>query len=158
MAEILAYGFRRRPADLAALGARRVYVDHDGRREDRAQLIADVRRGDVVRVLYSSDLGGAQWKRWAAAIEAKGGAVEEMRPAAPPKPGGRPRKLATTPDQDRLMQAAWCDGTASLDVRLDRCAAICGRQLGREHRHILYGRYGRPGAPKALRGNDTKER
>lgn len=145
---ILAYGYKRKTVDLADLGAgRRVYIDHDHRRRDRAALIDDIRPGDVVRVLYLRDLGGSPVadKKYKALIEARGGTVEEMRPVAAPKPLGRPAKFLPTPEQDAAIRDVWLDEARSL---ADRCQGVIDIYGARVARFSLYRRYGKPGAPK----------
>ena len=146
MSEILAYCYECKRDDLRVLGARKLYIDTARtRRAEREQLISDVRRGDVVRVLRFVDLGGPQWKRWRNAIEAKGGTVEECRPT--PKPRGRPRHWALTDEQDAAVRRAWL-GDGGIDARLATVAAIIGQTVTRADRFRLYQRYGKPGAPK----------
>lgn len=148
MSEILAYGWKRNPRQLEALGASRVYVDGDGLRGNRGDMIRDLRPGDVVRVLYMSDLGGAQWRYWLAKIEAKGALVEAHEPEGKPLPPGRPIKHYITAAVLPQARAAWCHETDSLDMRLAKVSAIIGRELTRADRHWLYQRFGKPGAPK----------
>lgn len=148
MSEIIAYGWRRNPAELEALGARKVYVDSNGLREDRGCMLRDIRQGDVVRVLYMSDLGGAQWRYWLAKIEALGATVEACAPKGKPLPPGRPVKHIVTTAQWPEASAAWCNDTDGLDARLAAVSIALGRKLGRGDRHWLYQKFGKPGAPK----------
>lgn len=152
MCAVIAYGYRRSTADLAPLGASAVYIDHDRKRRDRADMLRNgVRRGDVVRVLYLRDLGGSPVadRVWRERIEALGATVEEHRPTAPPKPMGRPAKFNPTPEQDAACRAVWLDETRSLAERCQGVADIMGARVAR---FSLYRRYGKPGAPR-----DTKE-
>lgn len=150
MSEALAYAYDRTRDSLRHLGANRVYIDRPAdRRSHRADLLRDVRPGDVVRVLFFSDLGGAQWRLWRDRLEAAGATVEEHRPT-PGKPG-RPRKWATTPDQDAQLRAAWLAVGPSLDARLAMCGAVLGVTLTRVDRHRLYARYGSPDNPKPIK-------
>ena len=148
MSEILAYCYNCKRDDLRPLGARKLYLDDlSTRRAHRADLMNDIRRGDVVRVLRLTDLGGPQWKAWAAKIEAKGGTVEEHRPAK--RERGRPQKMPLTPEQDAAAGRAWTDDSgAGLDARLAAVSAIVGKTLTRADRFRLYQRYGKPGAPR----------
>lgn len=151
MSEILAYCYGCKRDDLRPLGARKLYLDDAStRRVHRADLINDIRPGDVVRVLRFTDLGGPQWKRWRDAIEAKGGTVEEHPPAK--RARGRPRHWTLTDDQDAAVRRAWTDpGAAGLDARLAAVSAIVGQTLTRADRFRLYQRYGKPGAPRMER-------
>lgn len=145
--EVLAYGYERSRDDLRPLGAspRKVYIDTPAdRRAHRAELLRDVRPGDVVRVLYRTDLGGPRWQQWRDKIEAKGATVEEHRPVKIARRGGRPKRH---PDSEAL-RTAWLDDAASLDARIAACGAVLGVTLGRADRHWLYGRYGSPDNPK----------
>lgn len=145
---ILAYGYRRRSSDLESLGAgKRVYIDHDRKRPERAQLLRDLRGGEVVRVLYLRDLGGAPKadEVWRQRIEARGATVEEMRPAKPVAVMGRPRKFDPTPEQEAAIRAVWLDEARSL---ADRCQGVIDIYGAKVPRAILYIRYGKPGAPK----------
>lgn len=145
---ILAYGYRRSTADLEPLGAsRRVYIDHDSKRLDRAELLRSVRPGDIVRVLYLRDLGGSPVadRKFKAMIEARGATVEECRPVKRPAVMGRPAKFKPTPEQDKTIRAAWLDETRSL---ADRCQAVADIYGAKVARFSLYRRYGAPGNPK----------
>lgn len=145
---ILAYGYRRSTADLDPLGAgKRVYIDHDHKRRDRAAMIAALRPGDVVRVLYLRDLGGSPVadRKYRALIEARGAAVEECRPSRPPAVMGRPKKFNPTPEQDAAIRAVWLDEARSL---ADRCQGVTDILGARVARFSLYRRYGKPGAPR----------
>lgn len=148
MSEIIAYGFRRNAKELEELGASVVYLDHDGKRRDRSLMIEDLRVGDVVRVFYLSDLGGPQWPKWKREIENKGATLEEHRPETPPKPPGRPNKYPMTDRQLADAREAWLHPTNSLDERLADVGIAIGRKLSRADRHWLYGRFGKPDAPK----------
>ena len=157
MSETIAYGYRRRPGDMAALCARKLYLDGEGSRAERAHLLADVRPGDVVRVLFFNDLGGPRWREWRDRLEAKGPTVEEHRPER--KPPGRPVKAADaalTEADHAKAQAAWCDDSGvGLDDRLRAVGAVYGRKLTRDDRHLLYSRYGKPGTPKPLQSREV---
>ena len=145
---ILAYGYKRRESDLAHLGAgQRVYIDHDRKRRDRADMMASLRGDEIVRVLYLRDLGGSPVadRKYKALIEAKGATVEECRPAEPPKVMGRPAKFTPTPEQDVAIRAVWLDEARSL---ADRCQAVADIYGARIARFSLYRRYGKPGAPR----------
>jgi hypothetical protein len=145
---ILAYGYCRKTADLAPLGAgKRVYIDHDRKRRERAQMVADLRGGEVVRVLYLRDLGGSPVadRIWRERVEAKGATVEEVRPVKPAAVIGRPRKFDPTPEQDAALRAVWLDEGRSL---ADRCQGVIDIYGARVARFSLYRRYGKPGAPR----------
>jgi hypothetical protein len=147
-ATILAYGYRRRTADLADLGAgHRVYIDHDAKRRERAEMLAQLRRGDVVRVLYLRDLGGSPVadRKYKALIEARGATLEEARPAKSPGAVGRPATFTPSPEQDAAIRAVWLDETRSLADRCQGVIDIYGRKVAR---FSLYRRYGKPGAPR----------
>ena len=150
MSEIIAYGYKRSRDDLRPLGADKVYIDRPrDRRANRDEMLRDVRPGDVVRVLYFSDLGGAVWKHWRGWIEGKGAKVEEHRPQRPRKRPGRPSRY---PDPTAL-RAAWLR-PGGLDARLAACAAVLEAETGkpvtltRPDRGWLSSRYGTPGNPK----------
>lgn len=145
---ILAYGYRRTSADLAPLGAgKRVYIDHDRKRRERAQMLADLRGGEVVRVLYLRDLGGSPVadRKFKALVEARGATVEEARPVKAPAVVGRPAKFLPTPDQDAAIRAVWLDEARSL---ADRCQGVIDIYGAKVARFSLYRRYGKPGAPR----------
>lgn len=155
MSEILAYGFKRRPADLAGLCASRLYIDADGIRADRESLLRDLRPGDVVRVLHNSDLGGPQWKRWRAEIEALGATVEEHKPAnKPARRPGRPQKVDASIGDLIRARDAWCAEGASLQARLIAVGAILGQEQTLKDRHRFYARFGSPGSPKKINGEE----
>lgn len=148
MCKVIAYGYKRSAADLAPLGASATYIDHDKRRRERADMIANgIRRGDVVRVLYLRDLGGSPVAdvAWRERIEALGATVEEHRPEKPPGVMGRPREFDPPPDQDEAACAVWLDETRSLADRERAVRDITGL---RPTRFTLYRRYGKPGAPR----------
>ena len=151
MSEILAYGYSRSSDVLRTLDADRIYIDYPAdRRANRDEMLRDLRRGDIVRVIYFSDLGGPQWEYWRNRIEAKNATVEEHRPTA--RPLGRPRRHPDSP----ALRAAWlADG--GLDGRIAACSAVLRAETGepitltRKDRHWLYGRYGSPGRPKPIK-------
>ena len=147
---ILAYGPRSAEAVLATFGAgKRVYVEDDlKRRTQRAQLLGDLRAGDVVRVRFLRDLGGspAADKLWRARIEAKGATVEEVRPDRPVRPAHRPPSVFNpTADQRARIRSVWLDENRSLRDRCDGVADILGRRVSRQ---VLYWHFGKPGDPK----------
>jgi hypothetical protein len=145
---ILAYGYRRATADLAPLGAgKRVYIDHDHRRRDRAQMLDDLRDGDVVRVLYLRDLGGSPVadRVWLERVEASGATVEEVRPPKPVKRMGRPSTLDPDAETAERLRVAWLDPARSLADRMQAVRDILGRDVTRQ---ALYRRFGAPDKPK----------
>lgn len=146
---IFAYGYRRTSAQMEPLGAgKRVYVDHDRKRRDRALMLSDLRRGDVVRVLYLRDLGGSPVadRIWRERIEAKGATVEIHRPEKPSRPAHRPRSVFDpTPEQAEKIRAVWLDETRSLADRCQAVADVYGRKVSRQ---VLYHHFGKPGTPK----------
>lgn len=145
---IYAYGFKRRSADLEHLGAgKRVFIDHDGKRRERADMIATLRGDEIVRVLYLRDLGGSPVadKLWRERIESTGAIVEECRPEKSPGVMGRPKKFDPTPEQAEQIKAIWLDENRSLADRCQGVIDVWGRKVPRQ---ILYQRFGKPGAPK----------
>lgn len=147
---ILAYGYCRTSSDLAQLGASRVYIDWDRKRRDRADLLNDLRPGDVVRVLFIRDLGGAPIPdlQWIARIEAKGARVEECRPEKRPARMGRPPKLSLDAEADARLRAVWLDPGRSLADRMQAARDILGHDITRQ---ALYRRFGTPDNPKPTR-------
>lgn len=147
---IVAYGFRRTSDDLGSLGASKLYVDWDRKRRDRADLLRDVREGDVVRVLYLRDLGGAPAADivWRQRIEAKGATVEEIRPDKRPARMGRPSKLDPDPETEARLREVWLDPTRSLADRCQAVRDILGHDITRQ---ALYRRFGTPERPQKER-------
>lgn len=148
MTAILAYGYKRSSDNLSPLGAGpRVYVDHDSKRRERGRLLGDLRPGDVVRVLYIRDLGGAPVpdRQWIERIEAAGGTVEEHRPVRAPRRMGRPLRIPDDPETLDRLRVVWLDPTRSLADRLQAVADILGYTVTRQ---ALYHRLGSPDKPK----------
>lgn len=157
---IIGYGYRRTEAELRALGADRVYIDHDRTRSNRADMMrAGVHRGDIVRALYLRDLGGSPVadRVWLKKIKALGARFEEIRPSTPSRPVGKPAAFVPANEaKDAQMRDIWLDGNESEAARLIRLADTHGAVV---KRNAAIWRYGYPSNPKPLRdwGNDTKE-
>lgn len=143
-----AYGYRRSAADLAGLGAGpRLYIDHDTRRAERRRMLADLRQGDTVRVLYIRDLGGAPVadRQWRDMIAAKGATLIETRPEKAPKPMGRPKAIPDDEATRARLRAIWLDGTRTLAERMQGVADVLGGPISRQS---LYRAFGKPEQPK----------
>lgn len=156
MSRILGYGRNRSAADLEQLGADVVFSDHhnDAARND---LMCEIRPGDVVRVLYLTDLSGCgvHNARWRDGIEAMGATVEELRPVGMPAMMGRPSKLTTDAATESKLRAIWLDPARSLADRLDAAEAILGDRVSRQ---ALYRRFGKPGAPMTAAADEPKSK
>jgi len=110
-------------------------------------MIADLRGGEVVRVIYLRDLGGSPVadRKFKGLIEARGATVEEVRPVKPPAVMGRPRSFDPTPEQDAAIREVWLDEARSL---ADRCQGVIDIYGAKVARFSLYRRYGKPGEPR----------
>ena len=146
---VLAYRYRRTTADLEPLGAGgRVYIDHDRKRADRRSMLAAIRGGEIVRVLYLRDLGGSPPadRKFAQRIADLGATLEVHRPETPTRPAHRPSTFRPKDaEQNQRMREAWLDPDDSQAGRLQRVIDLYRKPVTPQQ---LYRRYGKPGEPK----------
>ena len=143
-----AYGRARTEAMLRAIGCERTFVDRDGKRRERAEMMngCNLREGDTLRVLYFRDLGGSPVadRVWREKVEAMGVKVEEVRPAS--RPVGPPRKFDPPADLVLRIRDIWLDGNRSERDRLQAVADAYAPTT----RGVLNNRFGWPTRPKPI--------
>ncbi len=147
---MVGYGFRRHEEDLRKAGAKRMWIDVSRERPERADMMREggLREGDTLILLAENDLGGSAPAnaKWRAMIEERGVTIRVKEPPKRPRKfGGRPKKFAPDPEQDRQIRELFlCDYlTAYHKVR--RASEIMGHVVEYDQ---LYYRY----ITKAKRG------
>lgn len=134
------YALNRQPHE-APEGVDKVWLDGPTtERQERDDMMDQLRGGDVVVVLATTDLGhGREIRSMQDAIEAKGATLEVDESWKPtPAPRGRPRTFDPDPTQDRKIKALY-RGYQKLSYVLDRASEIMGWEVQRHHLRRRYG-------------------
>jgi hypothetical protein len=149
----LGYGYKRRIAELEAVGAERVYIDGDNtNRVERRYLFRDLRKGDTLVLIAMGDLGaGKGLRNMRAELEDRGVDIVVATPPEDdqePVQRGRPSAWLPTPEEDDRLRSLWTDVSVDGGYVIDLACAAMGQdkkdRKSRERvRHRLLRRYGK---------------
>lgn len=126
----IGYGYKRRKADLEAVGVEKFYLDGERTsREERVDLFRDLRTGDTLVLIAISDLGaGKGLRNMRAELEKRGVTVEVAGPVKDeePKPIGRPRVGGLSQEDWDWLEMRWHDVSVDGAHLLDKACEMMG--------------------------------
>lgn len=149
----IGYGYKRKTATLEAAGAERVYIDGEGtERIERRYLFRDLREGDTLLLLATSDLGSGKGLQNMRAKLASRGVEIEVAAApekeTPPSKMGRPSAWSPSPEADDRLRSLYLDVSVDGGYVINlACAEMGLDSTNQKHREMarqrLLRRYGK---------------